>query len=247
MTEPQEWAQRLERTADLPRGDAERFSGYVVMSLPFASGDVLALRRWPAASIGSAYTSVWHRSPEGTWTFYSDAPDDVSCPRYFSAALEKTVVTDIELSWPSARTLAIRIGGDAQLEWEMTLAATSTTRLLNAMGSAIPEPLWRQRWLLELMGRMAGPMLRAGRIQLHGHTPNHQWFLANPLLIWTIARSRASLRGRDFGSPLALARQANLADFWVPQRGLFAVARLFLEPFDPGRHVLPQEVMLAQA
>jgi hypothetical protein len=32
--------------------------------------------------------------------------------------------------------------------------------------------------------------------------------------------------------------QARLADFWIPQRGLFAVGRAFLEPLDAARHVI---------
>src|SRR5579862_5508194 len=83
MTAPPEWAERLEREAELPAGDAERFAGYGVISLPFASGDVLALRRFPACSLGPAFTSVWHRTPGGDWEFFSDVPPLQRCPRYF--------------------------------------------------------------------------------------------------------------------------------------------------------------------
>ena len=44
----------------LPSGGEERFAGYGVMGLPFASGHVLAMRRFPASSIGPGYSSVWH-------------------------------------------------------------------------------------------------------------------------------------------------------------------------------------------
>jgi hypothetical protein len=56
-------------TAGLPAGGGERFAGYGVMGLPFRSGHVLAMRRFPASSIGPACTSVWHRSPDGRWVF----------------------------------------------------------------------------------------------------------------------------------------------------------------------------------
>ena len=238
VTEPREWAERIEHNPELPDGDAERSAGYAVMSLPFASGHVLALRRWPASSFGPPYTSVWHRSPQGDWTFYSDVPAMQSCPRYFGAEATRVVRTPIELSWAGDNTLSAQIGGDVRLDWEMTLAATVRTRLLNATGGVLPDPLWRQRWVLALMGRMASLMLGAGRIQLHGHTPNAQWFLANPRLIWTVATARASLGELDLGPTGPLERQARLADFWLPQRGLFAVARAFLEPLDPRRHVV---------
>ena len=44
-------------------GQEERFSGYGVMGLPFRSGHVLALRRFPVTSVGPGYTSVWWRDP----------------------------------------------------------------------------------------------------------------------------------------------------------------------------------------
>ena len=55
----------------LPDGPGDRFSGYAIIGLPFQSGHVLALRRFPTSSIGPGYTAVWHRNPSGRWTFYS--------------------------------------------------------------------------------------------------------------------------------------------------------------------------------
>ena len=49
----------------------------------FASGHVLALRCFPASSIGPGYTSLWHRDPDGRWTFYATVPPAQSCARYF--------------------------------------------------------------------------------------------------------------------------------------------------------------------
>jgi hypothetical protein len=69
MREPAAIVQDLERHSDLPPGSEERFFGYGVMGLPFRSGHVLGLRRFPASSIGPGYRSVWHRDPNGGWTF----------------------------------------------------------------------------------------------------------------------------------------------------------------------------------
>jgi hypothetical protein len=95
--------------AELPAGSDERFAGYGVMGLPFASGHLLALRRFPASSIGPAYTSVWHREPDGRWVFWQDQQDDQGCPRYFSAALSESRKVDIELSWRADSTLRVVI------------------------------------------------------------------------------------------------------------------------------------------
>ena len=71
----------------MPEGEGERFFGYAVIGLPFDSGHVLSLRRFPASSIGPGYTSVWHRDPEGRWTFYQDALPELACSRYFGVEI----------------------------------------------------------------------------------------------------------------------------------------------------------------
>jgi hypothetical protein len=47
--------------------------------------------------------------------------------------------------------------------------------------------------------------------------------------VWLIDSSRAILNGLDLGPAGALAQQARLNDFFIPQRGLFAVAEACLQ------------------
>jgi hypothetical protein len=84
MREPAEIVADLERRPELTPGAGERFFGYGVMGLPFRSGHVLGLRRFPASSIGPAYRSVWHRDPDGRWTFHQDQPAELACTRWRS-------------------------------------------------------------------------------------------------------------------------------------------------------------------
>ena len=63
---------------ELPAGDDERFVGFGVMGLPFASGHYLGLRQFPTATFAPAYASVWHRDPAGRWTFYATTPGEQS-------------------------------------------------------------------------------------------------------------------------------------------------------------------------
>jgi hypothetical protein len=51
-------------TPALPGDAEERFAGYGVMGLPFRSGHYLALRHFPATSIGPGFRAVWHRDPQ---------------------------------------------------------------------------------------------------------------------------------------------------------------------------------------
>ena len=105
-------------SAVLPSGDAERFAGYGVMGLPFASGHVLAIGRFPASSTGPGYSSVWHRTPSGVWTFSAAQVADQDCTRYFSAAVPTVTETETEIvvEWPGPDELRVRVPA-SDLDW----------------------------------------------------------------------------------------------------------------------------------
>ena len=238
MAEPKELVDRLEQGAELPSGSEERFAGYGVMGVPFASRDLLALRRFPTSSLGQGYTSVWHRDPQGRWSFYSDVPPQLACPRYFGSAVSEATVREIEITWTGPRYFTVLIEGDPGLEWHLSLTKTLASSLINAVGSVFSDTLWRKEAVLKPMGRAASLMLRAGRLGLTGRAPNHQRFVANPMLIWAVQSSTARMENQDLGSVEPLPVQTRLGDFWIPQRGIFAIGRAFFEPLDPARHTL---------
>ena len=142
--EPREYALRTEdaRVAEDEREEA--FSGYGVMGLPFASGHVLGVRRFPASSIGPGYFSVWHRDPDGRWDLYADVEAMLSCNRFFGAAVAGFKQTEIRVSWPESHSLVVEMPAE-EFRWEATLKATPSTRLMNAMGAVMPEPFWKSR------------------------------------------------------------------------------------------------------
>lgn len=213
-------------SATLPDGNEERFAGYGIMGLPFASGHVLAMRRFPASSIGPPYTSVWHRTPEGHWTFWQDQPAQHGCARYFSASVATIADTEIIIDWESPDQVLITIP-DARLTWRSTMHTSARTVLFNLLGSAMPGPMWRSSRMLHAMGPIAGRLLGVGAVGLAGHVPNGQSFIANPQQIWFIAHATATLGNTDLGPVGPLALQAWLGDFAIPQRGVFATGRAF--------------------
>ena len=237
MLEPKEFAEGLEQGVDLPGGYEERFSGYAVMGVPFASGHVLGLRHFPASSLGPGYTSVWHRGPDGRWVFCQDVPPEQGCSRYFGSALDGSLVGQIRIVWSGPREFTVSVKGDLSLEWRIALTATPGTRLLNAVSRMMPGNLWRNSTALRLMGTAAGLALQAGRVSLVGQVPNGQRFIANPRLIWIVAECAATLNGQDLGPAAPLRVQERLGDLWIPQRGIFALAQASLEAFDPLRHL----------
>jgi hypothetical protein len=83
------------------------------------------------------------------------------------------------------------------------------------------------------MGAVAGRVLDVGKVRLTGTTSNRQHFDANPLRIWYVTASNAVVEGEDLGPVGPLAEQAHMADFYVPQRGIFAIGRVFITPLKP--------------
>jgi hypothetical protein len=227
MKPPAHFARQAEEHPILPRGKGECVSGYGVMGLPFTSGHVLGLRRWTASSVGDGFTSIWHRDPDGRWTFYQTVGDESGCMRYFGAAVGRVEVGPIELEWETSNRLHVRTF-DATVDWTVETGSTVMTRLMSAVGTATPAAAWRSPSVLSAMGALASRVLGAGTLQLTGQTSNAQHFDANPRRIWFVTASRAVVEGVDLGPPGPLSEQAHMADFYFPQRGILAVGRVFV-------------------
>ncbi|MGE3276672.1 MAG: hypothetical protein AB7O67_16280 [Vicinamibacterales bacterium] len=223
--EPARLAEALEHAAPLPRGAGDCFAGYAVLGVPFEDGDVLALRRFPASSAGPGYTSVWHRAPDGRWTFYADVAPTHGCSRYFGPAIAETIVAPIRLEWTSDRRLAVAVDGGRLLVWSLCLAPTMGTRMVNLALARIRPGWWASERLLGLAGPVAGIVLGAGRLRFSGFVPSGARFHAMPAAVWAVAASRGRVLGRSLGAMAPLPRQASLGDVWIPRRGLFAAVQ----------------------
>ncbi|MEU4316332.1 hypothetical protein [Nocardia sp. NPDC024068] len=219
----------------LPSGaDQERFAGYGVMGLPFTSGHYLAFRHFAASSVGPGYESVWHRDPAGEWVIYSSVSPAMSCARYYGSALADARVTNIAVTWLGPYSLTVEIPD--VLDWSIELGRSAATAAMTGLGGVMPAALWRSPAVLSMMSRVAGPALGVGRVRLSGAAPNGQWFRTNPKMLWTVEDSAARLDGVDIGPPGPLAEQTKLGDFWLPQRGMFAVGQAYFEQYDAARH-----------
>jgi hypothetical protein len=229
--EPGELVSELEASPQLPTGLEERFAGYGILGLPFRSGHLLAMRRFPASSVGPGYRSVWHRDPHGRWTFYQDVEPDRACTRHFGPAVDEVVDATIDIDWSAPSEFSIAVVGDGhRLDWSVTLTSSSATRLMNAIGSVLPESWWRSRRFLALMAAVAGPLLLAGKLGLTGRAPDGQRFIVTPSRVWLIATAAAIVDGVDLGEIGPAPTPGKLADFRIPQRGLFAIGRAFFDP-----------------
>ncbi|MEU4452725.1 hypothetical protein AB0F44_15435 [Nocardioides sp. NPDC023903] len=227
MRPPREYAEESERHPQLPRGSEERVAGYGVMGQTFESGHVLGLRRWTASSVGEQFTSIWHREPDGSWHFYESAQPQFACSRWFGHGVRESVVVPIDVTWDGPTQLHVAAEGRA--DWRLTLAASPMTRVMNAMGGGMPMAAWRSTAMLRAMGAMASATLGVGKVSMTGLTANGLPFDANPLRIWRVVDATATINGMDAGPPAPLPQQARLGDFWIPQRGIFAMGRVFVD------------------
>ena len=236
MTSTPQAAAAATKDLDLPSGDDERVVGFGVMGLPFANGHYLAFRDFPATSFAPGYLSVWHRTPDGVWTFYATTPGPQSCSRYFSSAtLVEPVVCDIRSTWLTPWSLLISI--EDVLQWRVDIEQTWATRLISVVGGHLPAAAWTSRGTLKAMGAIVGPLLGVGRMRLTGHLPNGQEFRIAPKQVWAVADSTAVVNGENLGRVGPHAVQGSLADFQLPQRGICAAAQGRFEPFDIARHL----------
>jgi hypothetical protein len=207
--------------------------------MPFASGDLLCLRRFPASSFGPGYASVWHRSAEGQWTVYTSIAPEQSCPRFIGAAASRVVETPITVDWTGPAELSVSVPA-AELSWRIHIASTPVTRMMNLMMAMMPTALFRSNAVLTMMSLMSTAMLAAGRFRLRGHVPNGQWFQAAPRRVWMVREASATIAGRDLGAQAPLALQAMLGEVPLPQRGVLMMGAFSFEGYAPDRHRPPQ-------
>lgn len=229
---PRDLAAAMESRPVVPTGAGDRFSGYAVLGVRFAAGDILALRRFPATSIGAAYTSVWHRSPGGVWTIYQDIDVDAGCGKYFSEAVDRIHETPIRIVWMGANRFAVIVSAAEPITWHVQLEATRASRMLGRMAAGMPASVLRLPLLSRTLGSAAGGLLGAGALTLTGSTPNGFHFVAHPRALWLVAASGASIGVRPAGAVVPNTEDVRLGGFRIPRRGLFAVARATLDPAD---------------
>ena len=136
MREPKEYAAEIETGASLPGGRGERFSGYGVIGLPFASGHILALRRFATSSIGARLHFRLAPLPRRRLDVLPGRPPQQACSRYFGSAVADVVLQDISVEWTGPRNFTVRGDGGRSFAWQVTVAPTAATALMNAAGGA---------------------------------------------------------------------------------------------------------------
>lgn len=209
----------------------ETVRGFAVMSLPFASGHVLAARAIPQSDFGP-YTTLWVRRPDGRWSIHVDGPLlEVACPRYWGAAAEESAFADIDLTWPGPNTARMIVDRPA-LEWTLSMSQGPALAAVNAIHSVLPLSSWRPNALLAAREWLAEHVLGLGPVDLSGRLPNGMPGTLMPGRIYRIHAATATLDGHDLGPPVRLTTPPHFGGFALPSSPLFAVGEAHVETPD---------------
>jgi hypothetical protein len=214
-----------------PGKNQEYVNGWGIFSLPFESGDVLALRVFPQNDF-SPYRALWHRDPSGRWAIYVDGSRlDASCPRYFGSVCEYTGFAGIDVTWAARNSLRIRMT-DPSLDWTVTAHSTRALTFVNAISAKLPLASWRPQTLVRARERMAR-RLGMGHIQLNGVMPSGHTGHLMPEQMFFIDEARATLNGADLGRPVRLPSNPTIGLFRLPSRGVLVKGGAVWDILDP--------------
>jgi hypothetical protein len=225
---PRAAAALLENAPSLPAGAGERFTGYGVLGVAFASGHVLAFRRMAASSVGPAFTSVWHRSPAGVWTFYADTDPDQACGRYFGQGGRVARDDGIRLAWRGPTSLSVVVP-TVGLAWAAHLAPASGARVMEALRHGLPASVRRRRGVQHGMAVAGARMIGLRELTATGTAPSGHRFRLDAHRFWQVDASSARVRGEHLGPPTVMRGPTNLGDFRIPARGVFTMGDAYFE------------------
>jgi hypothetical protein len=224
---------------DLPEGrarfgwpDHEYVRGWGIFGLPFDSGHVLALRVFPQNDFGP-YRTVWHRTPDGTWSIYVDGPRlDTACPRYYGPACARVAHARIDLQWMAPDGLRITMD-DPALSWSVVASTTPLLRVLNVVGPRLPLWTWKRPSLIRVREIIAQRMLGMGAIRMRCVTPSGHHGTLMPERMYFVDDATATLDGSDLGTPARAATTPDIGGVTLPARGVLAIGQAAWQILDP--------------
>lgn len=213
----------------------EHARGYGVYCMPLDSGHVLALRVMLQNDF-APYKTVWHRTPDGRWSIYYDAPrPDIACPRYFGAAADTVAPATIRVKWTSPKTFEVAADGP-DLKWSLSLSEPGWLKVLNALGRSMPLGLWRLRPYSKMMESVARRVMGMGKINLDGSMPSGHRGVLIPLRVLFIDGCVVTHRGQEIGRAAQIAANPRIGSLGMPRRPTFAVGMGLWRIKDPDEY-----------
>jgi hypothetical protein len=219
-----------------PLAGFEMVRGYGVPSLPFDTGNILALRVFPQNDF-APYITIWHRTPEGEWSIHVDGPRlDTACPRYFGAGAKHSTFAKIQLQWLDPMSLSIQMN-QPRLDWTISMDEPSIFHLMNIIIPRLPERFVRTPRSFRLREWVGSALLGLGKVSPSAVTPNGQSSMFLTRRMFVIKDAKAQLDGKDLGRPVSLAVNPAIGNFKLPARPVFAEGRSYFETLDPAEYI----------
>lgn len=220
------------RRGVFPWANHEYVRGWGVFGLPFDSGHVLALRVFPDNDF-APYITIWHRTPDGAWSIFADAPRlDIACPRYYGPACAVTSRARIRVHWIGRASLRIAMTSPS-LEWRVRANETPLLRVLNGVSRHFPLWTWKSDVLVYARERIAQSVLGMGAIRMRGTMPSGHSGTLMPERLYFIEASTATLGGVNLGRPTHLDDPPRIGSVTLPSRGVLAIGQAAWEIADP--------------
>lgn len=232
-------AARIQRIQPLirpsPQPGYEHVKGFGIYSLPFDSGHVLALRIFPENDF-APYATVWHRTPDGSWSIYVDGPrQDTACPRYYSAAVDLVKSANISLTWLGPMELHVTMDAPL-LDLTVRMEEPPRARVMNAIGERVPSSLWRIPRMSWLFAQLADMVFDSGDVTLSGTAPNGQQAYLMPRRMYPITSATAILDDEDLGAAVRSEHSPTLGTVAFPARGMLAIGEAYFEILDTAEY-----------
>ena len=202
----------------LPAGDDERFVGFGVMGLPFATGHYLALRQFPATPSPRPTSRCGTATRPAPGPFTPPPPVRRAAPAT-SARPRPTMPSSATSTSRGSRPGRCTSTSRGFCTGRSTGRRPPATRMMTAIGVRLPESAWTNPTMLgpDRPDRRAG--VRHGEMRLTGTAANGQRYMVAPRNIWACHRVTGDAGGRDLGPSARWLRQARLGDFRLAATG----------------------------
>ena len=215
--------------------DHEYVQGWGIFALPFDSGHVLALRVFPQNDF-AAYRTVWHRTPDGSWSIFVDGPRlDTACPHYYWPACTVVAKARVDVRWTGPTSLRVTMDEPA-LDWTLEVTATRLLRALNVVSRRMPLWTWKRPPFVRARELIAQQLLGMGAVRMRGAMPSGHVGSLMPERMYVIDQAEATLDGEDLGRPARATQPPDIGGATLPAWGILAVGQAAWQIFDPAEY-----------
>lgn len=189
-----------QRASDVPtRSSFRPFRGLVVPGIAFESGHVVWLFRYDETPHGR-YSCVWIEAPDGELTLYADPAEATAYPRAYHE-FDRSVGASIEWLAADRDRLDVAMEGEdgTTLALDAALERTLGTRLMETLGTLVPEPIRRSRAGAAVSSLTLNTLVDAGGLRLRGRTETGARYWGDADALRTVREASATLDGVDLG------------------------------------------------